>query len=409
MEPALGRNHRRFDGFLYDRHGAEFSAGRTRGVITRRDFLASALAMPVLNSPGLKTRPPAERPSQPWRGAKQYVWMRPNLKKTTDELRRDFALIKASGLTGVAAEIYNGRTALYRSKRFPVRADWLETALPLAKAEGLELHAWMWTMICGRDEIIRDHPDWYNVNAKGESAHDKPAYVDYYKFLDPARPEVREFVRETVTEIASVPGVASVHLDYIRHPDAILPSGLWSKYGIVQDRVYPPYDYGYTAYSRKLFKDKHGVDPIELQDPESNREWLQYRLDSVVDLVNEYCVPAAQAKGTRITAAVFPGPRRARTMVRQDWGRFNLDAFFPMLYSSFYEAGPEFVKQYTEEAVQTVKAPVYSGIYVDPLSGTDFARSIDVARAAGAAGVSVFDLGAMTPERWRVMQRVAAS
>ena len=184
MEPALGRNHRRFDGVLYDRHGAEFSAGRTRGVITRRDFLASALAMPVLNSPGLKTRPPAERPSQPWRGAKQYVWMRPNLKKTTDELRRDFALIKASGLTGVAAEIYNGRTALYRSKRFPVRADWLETALPLAKAEGLELHAWMWTMICGRDEIIRDHPDWYNVNAKGESAHDKPAYVDYYKFLE---------------------------------------------------------------------------------------------------------------------------------------------------------------------------------------------------------------------------------
>jgi carboxypeptidase C (cathepsin A) len=38
-------------------------------------------------------------------------------------------------------------------------------------------------------DVIRDHPDWYNVNAKGESAVDKPAYVDYYKFLDPARPE----------------------------------------------------------------------------------------------------------------------------------------------------------------------------------------------------------------------------
>ena len=96
-------------------------------------------------------------------------------------------------------------------------------------------------------------------------------------------------------------------------------------------------------------------------------------------------------------------------MVRQDWGRFKLDAYFPMLYSSFYEAGPEFVQQYTEEAVRTVKAPVYSGLYVDPLSAADFTRSIEVARAAGASGVSVFDFGAMTPERWRVMQQVAAA
>jgi uncharacterized lipoprotein YddW (UPF0748 family) len=367
-------------------------------VITRRSFLTTtglaALALPYAIG---QTRP-----------LKHYVWLRPNLRKTTDELKRDFALIKASGLTGVVAEIYNGRTTFYRSQRFPVRAEWLEMALPVAKAEGLEVHAWMWTMVCGQDNVIREHPDWYNVNAKGESAHDKPAYVDYYKFLDPARPEVREFIRDTVNEIAAIPGVASVHLDYVRHPDAILPSGLWSKYGIVQDRVYPPYDYGYTPYSRRLFKAKHGIDPIELPDPESNREWLQYRLDSVVDLVNEYLVPAAHAKGTRITAAVFPGPSRARTMVRQDWGRFKLDAYFPMLYSSFYEAGPEFVQRYTEEAVRTVKAPVYSGLYVDPLSAADFTRSIEVARAAGAAGVSVFDFGAMTPERWRVMQHVAA-
>ncbi len=370
-------------------------------MISRREFVATtAGALAASGLPGLKT--------QLSQRSRHYVWLRPNLKKTVEDLRRDFALIKSSGLTGVVAEIYNGRNAFYRTTRFPVRAEWLEAAIPVAKAEGLELHAWMWTMICGQDNIVRDHPDWYNVNAKGESAHDRPAYVDYYKFLDPARPEVRAFVRDTVSEIAAIPGLASVHLDYVRHPDAILPSGLWSKYGIVQDKVYPPYDYGYTAYTRKIFKSKHGVDPIELKDPESSREWLQDRLDSVVDLVNDYCVPAAHAKGTRITAAVFPGPSEARRMVRQDWGRFKLDAFFPMLYSSFYEAGPEFVGKYTQEAVGTVKAPVYSGLYVDPLSPADFTRSIDLARAAGAAGVSVFDFGAMTPERWRVMQRAVA-
>ncbi len=80
-----------------------------------------------------------------------------------------------------------------------------------------------------------------------------------------------------------------------------------------------------------------------MPDPEANQAWLQYRLDSVVDLVNDYLVPAAHAGGKVISAAVFPGPSRARTMVRQDWGRFKLDAYFPMLYHTFYEAGPEFV------------------------------------------------------------------
>src|SRR5262245_12481736 len=289
-------------------------------MLTKREFLKScALAAMALPFAGLQKR-----------ALKNYAWLRPNVRQSVDELKRDFALMKASGLAGVVAEVYAGRATLYRSSRFPVRAEWLESALPIAKAEGLELHAWMWTMVCLQEDVIRDHPDWYNVNAKGESAHDKPAYVDYYKFLDPARPEVREFIRDTVSELAAIPGLTGVHLDYIRHPDAILPRGLWSKYGIVQNRVHPPYDYGYTEYSRRAFKANMGIDPIELTDPETNQAWLQYRLDSVVDLVNGYLAPAARAGGKTISAAVFPGPSLARTMVRQDWGRFDLDAYFPM-------------------------------------------------------------------------------
>ena len=340
---------------------------------------------------------------------KNFLWMRPAIKKSADTWKREFALMKSSGIDAISPEIYNGASALYASKRFPVRAEWLEMALPLAKDAGLEVHAWMWTMVCLVPDLVRNHADWYNVNAKGESASAKPAYVNYYKFLDPARPEVREFVRDTVRELASIPGLTGIHLDYVRHPDAILPSGLWSKYGVVQDKVYPPYDYGYTDYSRAKFTALHGVDPMTLPDPESNAAWMQYRLDSVVDLVNDYLVPAAKQGGKMITAAVFPGPSRARVMVRQDWGRFTLDAFLPMLYHSFYETGPEFVKSYTEEAVRTVKAPVYSGLYVDPLSDDEFARTIRMAIDGGASGVSLFDAGAMTPARWRVFAKAIKS
>ena len=342
------------------------------------------------------------------RKTKNFVWMTPNLRKSADDWKRDFALMKASGIDAVAAEIYNGRQADYRSRKFPVRSEWLETLLPIAAAEHIEVHAWMWTMPCLVPDVIRTHPDWYNVNAKGESAVDKPAYVDYYKFLDPARPEVREYIRGTVQELAEIPGLTGIHLDYVRHPDAILPTGLWSKYGIVQDKVYPAYDYGYTAYSRRVFKGAFGIDPIELKDPEGHHAWLQYRLDSVVDLVNDYLVPAAKAGGKTITAAVFPGPSRARTMVRQDWGRFTVDAFLPMLYHTFYEAGPEFVKQYTEEAVRTVKQPVYSGLFISPLDAAAFTRTVTMALEGGASGVSIFDFGAMNAERWTLLAQALA-
>jgi uncharacterized lipoprotein YddW (UPF0748 family) len=370
--------------------------------MTKRQFL-KALGAAAIAAGAPLTSWAAQR-----RTLKNFVWMTPNLKLTTGDLAKSFALMRASGVNGVVAEIYNGTDAFYRSRKFPVRAEWLESIIPLAASEGLEIHAWMWTMPCLQADVIRDHPDWYNVNAKGESAVDKPAYVGYYKFLDPARPEVREYLRGTIQELAAIKGLTGVHLDYVRHPDAILPSGLWSKYGIVQDKVYPPYDYGYTEYSRRLFKAKFGIDPIELKDPESNHDWLQYRLDTVVDMVNEYLVPAAHAGGKQITAAVFPGPSRARTMVRQDWGRFKLDAFLPMLYHTFYEAGPEFVKTYTEEAVRTVTQPVYSGLFVSPLGAAEFTRTIEMAIAGGAAGVSIFDHGAMTSERWQVLAKATA-
>jgi len=91
-------------------------------------------------------------------------------------------------------------------------------------------------------------------------------------------------------------------------------------------------------------------------------------------------------------------------MVRQDWGRFKLDGFLPMLYQNFYDAGPEFVRQYTTEAVATVTAPVYSGLYVGPLSNADFTTTIEMAVGAGASGVSLFDAGAMNDARWRILK-----
>ena len=367
----------------------------------RRDFLkAAGLA---LAGSALLPRTARAEPAP----LKNWVWVPNGTERTNDEWKRHFALLRASGVSAILPEIYDGKNAYFPSTRLPVKRDWLGQILPLAKAEGLEVHGWMWSMPCLLDDIMQKHPDWYNVNAKGESAVDKPAYVPFYRFLDPGRPEVREWVQGTVKELAGIPELTGIHLDYIRHPDAILPKGLWSKYGIVQDKVYPAYDYGYAPYERQRFKALHGVDPIDgITDPKLAQAWLEFRWQMVDDLVNDYLVPAAHAKGKMLTAAVFPGPSGARQNVRQDWGSWHLDAFLPMLYNNFYEAGPEWVAEQTREGVAAVKAPLYSGLFVGPMDEPTFTQAAKLAVGAGASGVSIFADDMMDDAKWQALRRL---
>lgn len=373
----------------------------------RRSFLKNlavgALVGGTLDAAGLMSSNERRPPTRNW------SWVTTNSERSADEWKRLFATMRSSQVTAILPEIFNGRFAYFASTRLPVKTDWLGKLLPLAKSEGLEVHAWMWSMPCLVPEILSKHPDWYNVNALGENAATKPAYVDYYKFLDPGRPEVREFVQATVKELASIPELTGIHLDYIRHPDAILPKALWAKYNIVQDKVYPPYDYGYSPYEREQFRSKFGVDPLKLKDPNANSDWLKFRLDMVVDLVNQYLVPAAHAKGKVITAAVFPGPTLAKTMVRQDWGRFELDAFLPMLYNSFYEKGPDWIREQTLEGVSTTHKPIYSGLFVRPMNTRDVRAAVDAALAGRASGVSLFSAEAMDDAKWKMLARTMVS
>lgn len=338
---------------------------------------------------------------------KNWVWIPTDLKRSPDEWKQRFELMRASGVRAILPEVYAGREAYFASTRLPVKTDWLGTLLPIARAAGLEVHAWMWCMPCMNKEIMEKHADWYNVNAKGESAVDKPAYVPYYRFLDPGRPEVREWVQGTVKELAGIPDLTGVHLDYIRHPDAILPAGLWKKYNIVQDKVYPPYDYGYSEYERVRFKAKYGVDPFEIKDPKTAAKWHEFRLEMVTGLVNDYLVPAARGKGKQITAAVFPGPAMARINVMQDWAQWKLDGFLPMLYNSFYNAGPEWVGEQTREGVAAVKKPLYSGLFVSGMNDAVFAETMQIALKAGASGIAVFSDRAVDDAKWKALLKTA--
>lgn len=347
----------------------------------RRQFLG-ALGAGVLNVEG-SINPvitlPGNRQAHDF---KLWTWVHGGRRSEASWNAR-FARISAAGMHGVL--VSGGDT------------DAISHA---ARDNGLEFHRWTWILNRPGDSWVQEyHPDWYSVSRNGDSCLERPPYVNYYKWLCPTRPEVREYLTGVVGEIASSPGVVGVHLDYIRHPDVILPVGLWSQYDLVQDREYAEFDFCYCECCRATFEAKSGKDPLELSDPTMDEEWREFRWNSVTGVVKAVA-QAIRVQGKQVTAAVFPTPTIARNLVRQEWDLWPIDGFFPMLYHQFYNEQLQWVGTATREGVAALPpgTPLFSGVYMPWLSPQDLIDVASSVHEAGAAGMSLFEVDRVTDE-----------
>lgn len=334
---------------------------------------------------------------------KNWAWTIPVEGKSIDYWKKQMSRAKQFGIDGIILEVYNGTDSFFDNSRLPVKEDVLSKLIPVCHSLELEIHTWMWTMPCNIPEMVEKHPDWYAVNGKGESAALKPAYVDYYKFLDPCNEHAQEFIKGNLESLAGINEIDGVHLDYVRLPDVILAEALQPKYNIVQDKEYPEYDYSYSTKCRELFKQQTGIDPlIDLENPSANDAWRQFRYDSVTNLVNGELVPIAKKYKKPISAAVFPNWYH----VRQEWKNWDLDAFMPMLYNSFYGKGIDWITEKTHEGIVNLKSPkpVYSGLFVPALSAEELKQVYINILNVGGSGVSLFNLESMDDNKWKALK-----
>ena len=331
-----------------------------------------------------------------------YGWF--GIGENTDmtQLQEKFRFLKSQGLTGVCV-----------NNRDP---ELVKKASALAHAEGLEYHAWIPCVV----RAGMPH-EWYAVNRLGQSADEFPAYVDYYKVLDPHNPAVHDYFVKKMTEIASLPDVDYVQLDYIRYPDVILARGLWDKYGLVMDEEYAPADYCYCEGCVADFKAQTGIDILAVEDPSKVAEWARFRCQSVTGLVNDICA-AVHAVGGKVSADVFPGPdSHAAWMVRQQWNEWEVDMLFPMNYNDFYLEPASWLEPICQEEVQAAgNVPVMSGLFIchdwqrkldieDPegsgLVPSEMETAVKGSLKAGAAGICLFTPDSMTPEHWEALHQ----
>lgn len=343
--------------------------------MNRRSFVHKiGLATAGLAGPGAPGRVRAADRSPVPSTPKHWIWTGVDERSTPDQQKRRFESYRDSGIQAV---LFSGVN---------------DQVFALAKAQGLETHAWTWILCRGDKDLLDRHPDWYGVSRLGDSAAKKPPYVDYYHFLCPSREEVGDHLARLLANLADTPNLDGVHLDYIRYPDVILPVALWKRYNLIQNEELPQFDFCYCAVCRAAFKKQSGVDPLELPNPPADAAWRQYRYDRVTRLVNRLADVVHQ-KGKQITAAVFPTPAIARKLVRQDWTRWNLDALLPMVYHSFYNEKIDWIERAVSEGVTALppNRPLYAGLHLPDLkTEAEFDQAVGCALAGGAQGVSLF-------------------
>ena len=284
----------------------------------------------------------------------------------------------------------------------------------IARRHGITVYAWVWTLNPPRQErqqIIEEHPDWFSVGRNGLSTLEQKVYVNSYKFLCPALPEVRKYLEQKVKDICAVEGVEGICIDYCRLVDCVLPVSLAYNYGLFQDgEVFPEYDFGYHPAMIEKFQAQYGYDPREQEDPTRDETWRQFRCDQITEVANVIC-DAAHASGKLVTASPFSAAGVSRFMVFQDWSKWDLDIVHPMAYTDFYTMDPSFAYDATL-ANQLAKGPNTTLMCgVDTELGGDPAfifEKMDAAFAAGAQGISLYTIEGLNDPELRSRFKVYA-
>jgi len=327
------------------------------------------------------------------------VWTTANKNKSNEEYAIEFKKYKSAGIDEV----------LINTGTDP---ELLKRITPIAKKNGLNVHAWIMTMNRPGDSIALTHPEWYAVSKEGKSCFDTRPYVGYYQWLCPTRKESREHILGLIEALARVDGVQSVHLDYIRFSDIFLPIGLLPKYNLVQDVELPEFDFCYCDVCITEFEKRHHKNPREIKNTSIDMEWKQFRLNRVKDVVND-AYKIVHKYNKDLTAAVFPYPEMADHMVRQRWDKWTIDEVYPMIYHGFYNEEIDWIGFATRQGVEDVKykgIDVNTGIYIPSFkSASELKEAILLAKDNGAKGITFFDGPALTEDYLKTIKETKES
>ena len=186
------------------------------------------------------------------------VWLRPK-ETSKEQVEAAVQKLADTGINTIFLEtVFNGFTifpveydATYQNPDYN-GFDVLQAYIDACHSRGMQLHAWVESFFIGMQRVrsggpvYKAHKDWLLTDRDGNNWEDT-MYGRMY-FLNPARPECREWIVGLYEILVKNYDIDGIQLDYVRYPEK------------TKDK-----DYGFDEYTVKAFMEEKGYDPREVK------------------------------------------------------------------------------------------------------------------------------------------------
>lgn len=332
------------------------------------------------------------------------VWLRPT-ETSSEAIVSTLEKIKDEGINDIFLETYFHGQTIFPSKTMEsygflsqnekfLGFDPLKVWVNEAHKRNMKVHIWFETFYVGNDNpkyypksIIAVNPSWGNKTKRDFDSTDAVPSLSEHGgyFIDPANPDVQQFLEELLTEIVQTYHPDGINLDYIRYPQSV--AAKFSSYDLS--------NWGYTDYARNEFKAKYCKDPIDISyDDPLWPTWDKYRQDKVSSFVLRISKLTRQNK-MLLTAVIFPDRQKALEVKQQDWKTWSalnyVDGFTPLLLTCDAKTASVMLQDVIRNKSRCTD--LYAGLFITFMGGSneDLLRQIQEARKLNTKGVIIFD------------------
>ena len=332
------------------------------------------------------------------------VWIRPT-ETSHEAIIASLNKIHEAGVDNIFLETYFHGKTIFPSKTMEnyqfipqnekfLGFDPLKVWIEEAHKRNIKVHIWFETFYVGNQNpkdnpksILAVNPNWANVTKRDfDSTTPVPSLSEHGGyFIDPANPDVQQFLEELLTEIICNYHPDGINLDYVRYPQSMAAK-------------FPGYDlsnWGYTEYARTEFKTKYGKDPIDMSyDDPDWQLWDKYRQDKVTSFVLRINKLTKQNK-ILLTAVIFPDRQKALETKQQDWKTWSMlgyvDGFTPLFLTCDSKTANLMMQDVIKN--KNPNTALYAGLFITFMGGSseDLLKQIHEARKLDAKGVIMFD------------------
>jgi uncharacterized lipoprotein YddW (UPF0748 family) len=334
------------------------------------------------------------------------TWIRPT-ETSKEQIISTIEKMKSNGFDSIFLETYFHGKTIFPSKTmnkygFTVQNENFEGFDPLeiwiqeAHKRDMKVHIWFQSFYVGNkapssepSSILSVRPDWGNKTQRYADTTGATKSTSEHNgyFIDPANPEVQDFLLELLDEIITTYKPDGINLDYIRYPNATAGN--------------IPNSWGYTEYARNNFKEEFGVDPVDLTAADVHwYDWNQYRRNNITNFVKKVGALGKEKK-VYISAVIFPDLASALATKQQDWRNWSMNNYIDGFTPLFLTYDPKMLVSMMNDVmrIKSPKTDLYAGLFVAFMGGApeDLVRQIYQTRMMNASGVIIFDYAHTTP------------